>query len=159
MPPATTSPAAEPPRERIAALVRAALKSGDKERLSTLRLLLTEIQNETLRTGAAVDEPAFQSLVRRAIKQRKESAHEFRAGHREELAAKEEREAVTLAGFLPQQASEEEIREAIRELVAARGLAGSQAIGVVMKETLARFGGAADGGTVNRIAREILAAR
>ena len=146
------------PRDRISAEVRSALKAGDKERVSTLRMLLAELGNEEIRSGKPVDEATFLVVTKRAIKQRKEAAAEFAKGGRPELAAKEEREAETLSAFLPRQASEAEIRAAVTEVVAAKGLSGPQAIGVVMKETLARFGGAADGATVNRIAREVLAA-
>lgn len=150
---------ADSPKERIAAEVRGAMKSGDKERLSTLRLLLAEIHNEEIRGAQPVDEPALQAIVRRAIKQRRESAEQFRKGARPELAAKEERELATLEALLPRQASEDEIRAALAEIVAAQGLSGPAALGALMKATLARFGGAVDGATVNRLARESLAAK
>ena len=67
------------------------------------------------------------------------ATEQFRKGDRSELAAKEEREAAILESYLPRQASEEEIRSAIAEIVAAQGLSGPAAIGVVMKATLARF--------------------
>lgn len=147
---------AESPKSRIAEDLKQAMRAGEKERLSTLRLLLADLNNEELRTQVEVDEAGFQAIVRRAIKQRRESVDQFRKGDRPELAAKEEREAETLAAYLPRQASEEEIRAAIREIVTAQGLAGPAAIGTVMKATLARFAGGADGATVNRLAREIL---
>jgi uncharacterized protein len=145
------------PQQRIEAGVKAALKAGEKEKLSTLRLLLTEIKNERIRRGAEVDEAGFVSLVRKSIKQREDSVSQYRAGGREELAAKEEAEIKVLAEYLPAQVDEGQIRAAIEELVAARGLAGPSAIGPVMKEILARFGSSADGATINRIAREVLA--
>jgi len=148
---------ADSPKVRVSNDVKAAMKGGDKERLSTLRLLLAEVNNEEIRSLQQVDEAGFQAIVRRAIKQRKEASEQFRKGDRPELAAKEEREAAILEEYLPQQASEEEIRVAIVEIVAAQNLSGPAAIGAVMKATLARFAGAADGGTVNRLAREILA--
>jgi uncharacterized protein YqeY len=144
------------PQQRIETEVKAAMKAGEKERLSTLRMLLTEIKNERIRRGSEVDEAGFVSLVRKAIKQREESAAQYRTGKREELAAKEDSEAKTLAAFLPAQVDEGQIRAAIAALVAERGLAGPAAIGPVMKEMLARFGSSADGATINRIAREIL---
>jgi uncharacterized protein YqeY len=104
-----------------------------------------------------VDEAGFVGLVRKAIKQREESAAQYKTGGRPELAAKEEAEAKILAGFLPAQVDEGQIREAIAALVAEKGLSGPAAIGPVMKEMLARFGSSADGGTINRIAREVLA--
>jgi uncharacterized protein len=144
------------PQQRIESDLKAALKAGEKERVSTLRLLLTDLKNERIRRGAEVDEPGFVALVRKAVKQREESSAQYRQGARPELAEKEEREARLLTGYLPAQADEGQIRAAIEELAAARGLAGPAAIGPVMKEMLARFGSAADGATINRIAREVL---
>ena len=134
------------------------MKSGEKEKLSTLRMLLTEIKNERIRRkGEEVDEAGFISLVRKAIKQREDSISQYRQGGREELAAKEEAEMKMLEAYLPAQVDEGQIRAAIEELVAARGLSGPAAIGPIMKEMLARFGSSADGGTINRTAKETLA--
>jgi uncharacterized protein YqeY len=146
-----------PPQQRIEADVKAAMKAGEKEKLSTLRMLLTEIKNERIRRGSEVDEAGFVSLVRKAIKQREEAATQYRTGQRAELAAKEESEGQLLATYLPAQVDEGQIRAAIEELVASRGLSGPAAIGPIMKELLARFGSSADGATINRIAREVLA--
>ncbi len=146
-----------PPQQRIEADVKAAMKAGEKEKLSTLRLLLTEIKNERIRRGSEVDEAGFVSLVRKAIKQREDSVSQYRAGNREELAAKEEAEIKVLQAYLPAQVDEGQIRAAIEELVSSRGLSGPAGIGPVMKEMLARFGSSADGATINRIAREVLA--
>ena len=147
------------PQQRIEADVKTAMKSGDKERLGTLRMLLTEIKNERIRRGEEVDETGFVSLVRKAIKQREEAATQYRAGNREELAAKEDSEAKMLAGFLPAQVDEGQIRAAIQVLIDERGLSGPSAMGQVMKEMIARFGSSADGATINRITREVLASK
>ncbi|HUO87138.1 MAG TPA: GatB/YqeY domain-containing protein [Thermoanaerobaculia bacterium] len=144
------------PQEQVEADVKAALKKGDKERLGTLRMLLAEIKNERIRRGGEVDEAAMAALVRKAIKQRHEAAEQFRRGDREESAVREEREAAILGDYLPQQASEEEIRAVVERLVREEDLSGPAAMGQVMRETIARFGPRADGGTVNRIAREVL---
>jgi uncharacterized protein YqeY len=146
------------PQQRIESELRAAMKSGDKLRLQTLRLLLTEIKNERIRRGGEVDEAGFAALVRKAIKQREEAAGQYRAGNRPDSAAKEDSEAAILETFLPAAADEGEIRAAIAALIAERGLSGPQAMGPIMKEMLARFGGTADGATLNRIARELLGA-
>jgi uncharacterized protein YqeY len=145
------------PQQRIEADVKSAMKAGEKEKLSTLRMLLTEIKNERIRKGSDVDEAGFVSLVRKAIKQREDSVAQYRKGGREELAAKEEAEITILSEYLPAQVDEGQIRAAVEEFVAAKGLSGPAAIGPVMKEMLARFGSSADGATVNRIARETLA--
>lgn len=145
------------PQQRIEGDVKAAMKAGDKEKLGTLRMLLTEIKNERIRRGTDVDEAGFVSLVRKAIKQREEAAAQYRNGNREELAAKEDSEARILAEYLPAQVDEGQLREAIRALVAERQLSGPAAMGPIMKEMIARFGSSADGATINRLAREVLA--
>jgi Uncharacterized conserved protein len=147
------------PQQRIEADVKAAMKAGDKEKLATLRMLLTEIKNERIRKGSEVDEDGFVSLVRRAIKQREEAAAGFHKGQRAEMAAKEESEAAFLATFLPAQVDEAQIRAAVQEVVTSRGLSGPAAIGPIMKEMLARFGSSADGAVINRVAREVLAGK
>ena len=146
------------PQERIQNDIKEALKAKQTERLATLRLLLSEIKNEKIRAGQEVGDDTFARLVKKAVKQRKDSAEQYLKGDRAELAAKEEREAEILSAYLPQQVGEDEIRQAIEVFVAAEGLSGPQGIGPVMKAMLARFGGAADGKTINRIAREVLAA-
>ena len=125
-------------------------------RVSTLRLLLTAIDNERIAKGGEVDDDGFLRIVQKAVKQRKESAEAYHKGGRDELAAKEEAEAEILAEFLPPQVGDDEIRSAIEELVAAEGLAGPQAMGPVMKAMRERFAGSADGGTISRIARDVL---
>jgi uncharacterized protein YqeY len=144
------------PQQRLETDLKAAMKAGEKERLSTLRMLLAEVKNERIRRGGEVDETAFAGLTRKAIKQREEAAEQYRKGERPELAEKEEGEAKLLAAYLPAQADEGAIRAAIVALVAERGLSGPAAMGPVMKEILARFGSAADGATVSRLAREVL---
>jgi uncharacterized protein YqeY len=144
------------PQQRVETDLKTAMKAGEKEKVGALRMLLSEVKNERIAAGAEVDDSRFAALVRKAIKQRHEAAEQFRKGGREESAAKEEREAALLATYLPQQASEEEIQAAIEGFIAQEGLSGPAAMGPVMKEMMARFGARADGGTVSRIARQVL---
>lgn len=144
------------PQQRVEEDVKKALKARDKERLSTLRMLLAEIKNERIRIGSEVDEDSLVALVRKGIKQRRDSAEQYRKGGREESAAQEEREAAILAEYLPQQASEEEIRAFVDKLVAEQGLSGPAGLGKVMGPTMKHFGARADGATVNRLARQAL---
>jgi uncharacterized protein YqeY len=145
------------PQQQIEQDLTAAMKAREKEKVSTLRLLLTAIKNERIRLGEEIDEATFLNLVQKSIKQRQDSIEQYRQGKREDLAAKEEQEAEILAVYLPPPVDEEEIRAAIEEFVAAEGLVGVKGMGAVMKEMLARFSGRTDGGTVNRIARDVLA--
>ena len=144
------------PREEIQAQLTEALKARESTRLSTLRLLLTAIDNERIAKGEEVDRNGFLKIVQKALKQRKESAEAYAKGGRGEQAARETAEAEILVALLPPQVDEAEIRTAIEDLVATEGLAGPQAMGQVMKAMVARFAGNADGGTISRIAREVL---
>ena len=145
------------PRERIEADLRAARKAGRRESVATLGMLLTAIDNERIRSGETVDDSAFATLVQRAIKQRWEASEQYRQGGSDDRAEAEEREAEILATYLPEQVDEEELRRAIREIVDAGALSGPAAIGRVMGQMMGRYRGRADGGTINRLAREILA--
>ncbi len=150
------TPQQNTPQQHIQNDIKEALKAKQPERLATLRMLLSEIKNEKIRAGAEVDDDGLVRLVKKAVKQRQDSVEQYRNGNREELAAKEEREIEFLSVYLPQQVGEDEIRAAITEFVAAEGLSGPQAIGRIMKEMLARFGGSADGRTINQVARDVL---
>lgn len=147
----------ETPQQRIEAEVKTAMKSGEKERLGVLRMLLTDLKNEKIRLGAEVDETGFLGLVRKAVKRRHEAAEGFRKGDRQELAEKEEREAVMLETFLPKGPSEADIRAAVTNFLASEGLSGPAAMGKVMAAMKERFAGLADNATVSKIAREVLA--
>ena len=144
------------PQQRIEADLRTAMKAGEKERVGTLRMLLADLNNERIRRGGEVDEEAFLGLVQRGVKQRRESSEQFRAGNRPELADREEREAAILGAYLPAAVSEDEVRAAVRDLVAAEGLAGGKAMGRVMGALVPRFKGRIDGRELQRIAREEL---
>jgi uncharacterized protein YqeY len=144
------------PRERLESEIKSALKGGDRERVATLRLLLAAVDNERIRSGEPVDEPTFLGLVQKGIKQRRESSEQYRKGDSEELAAKEDREAEILEGYLPPPVSQEELADAIRQFTQEAGLSGPGAMGPIMRAMLERFAGRADGGTISQVARKVL---
>ncbi len=144
------------PQQRIESDLRAAMKAGEKERVGTLRMLLTELKNERIRRGGEVDEAGFLTALRKGIKQREEASEQYEKGNRPEQAAKERREAEILDSYLPASPSEEEIRSAVEAYVAEHDLSGPQAMGRVMPAMIDRFEGRADNAVVSRIAREVL---
>ncbi len=144
------------PQAKLEQDIKDAMKARAAERLSTLRMLLGAVKNRRIELGDELTEDDFQALVQRSIKQRKESVDQFRAGNREDLAAKEEAEIETLLAYLPAQASEDDVRAAVAEFIASEGLEGPSAIGPIMKAMMAKFGGATDGKTISRIARDLL---
>jgi uncharacterized protein YqeY len=145
------------PKEQLEAAVKDAMKARDTEKLATLRLLLTSVKNEAIQTGEEIDESLFLVLVRRQIKQRRDAAEQYRKGERLELAEKEEREIGFLEVYLPAQASEDDVRAAMSEFITQQGLEGMKGMGPVMQAMKERFGDTADGATLSRLAKELLA--
>ncbi len=146
------------PQARIQDDLKTAMKAGEKEKVGTLRMLLTELKNEKIRAGEEVDEARFLALVQKAIKQRGEAAAQYRDGDRLELAEKEEREAAILEPYLPAQLSEDEIRAKVEAYVAAQELSGMKAMGAAMKGLRDELGASADGKVLSTIVREVLSA-
>lgn len=145
--------------ERIQADLTAAMKSKDAETLSTLRMLKTALMELKTRKprdeGLTADEEI--DVVQRYAKKRREAIEEFRRLGREDLVASEEREILVAARYLPQGLSDDEIRALIRAAVAKSGAAGPRDAGKVIGLVMAEARGRVEGGTVSRLAREILA--
>jgi len=149
-------------KERIAADMTAAMKAKDADRLSVLRMLKArmleaEVEHRAKqgRDYSLGDEEAL-AVISSYAKQRRDSIDAYRQGGREDLASKEQAELAIVQTYLPAQLSEEEIRRLAREAVAACGASSPKDIGAVMKALMPKVKGAADGGTVNRIVRELL---
>ncbi|MBI4094582.1 MAG: GatB/YqeY domain-containing protein [Candidatus Liptonbacteria bacterium] len=134
-----------------------ALKKGEKDKISALRLLLAQIHNQEIekkgkKGESELDEDEVVALLQRELKKRKESVELFRKGQREDLAEREEKEAALITLYLPKQASQEEIEKAVDEAI--RG--GMNDFGSVMKEVMQRLKGRADGKAVSSTVKEKL---
>jgi hypothetical protein len=136
--------------------MKAAMKSGEKEKVSTLRMLISALQYEEVAKGKPLEEADYLTILQREVKKRKEAAEAFRAGGREAEALQEEREASILQAYMPQPLSEAEVRAAIEAIIAEKGLSGKAQVGVLMKEMMAKFKGKVDGRAVQALAGEYL---
>src|SRR4051794_20473010 len=133
--------------------LNAARRERDKLRTLVLTTFLSEIRNKEIDVGHELADADVHGVATTAIKRRREAAEQMRAGGREELAQKEDAEAVILQAYLPPQLGEPEVRAMVRESIAA----GAKDIGGVMKAVSPRTKGQFDGREPNRIAREELA--
>ena len=142
--------------------LKLAMKSGDKLRVSAIRMLKARIQERqvalraTEGRDARVDDPTALDVVAAYAKQRRDSIDSYRQGGREDLARREEAELEIIAEYLPKQLGEEDVRQVVREAIAEAGATTPREIGAVMKLAMPRVKGAADGKLVNRLARELL---
>jgi hypothetical protein len=130
-----------------------AMKAGEKERVGTLRLLLSELQ-KAAKEGSD-DELA---VLRRERKRRAEAERAFREGGREDLATAEAREAQLIGGYLSAELDDAELREIVARAVASSGASSPAELGKVMPIAMAAVAGRADGRRVSEQVREALGA-
>jgi uncharacterized protein YqeY len=137
--------------DRVKQDITSAMKAGEKDRVATLRLVLSELQKAAKEGGD--DEVA---VLRRERKRRHESAGAFRDGGRPELADAEEAEATIIDDYLPAELSDDELRGIVAEAVAETGASSPKDMGQVMKAAMPRVAGRADGRRVSALAQEAL---
>jgi hypothetical protein len=143
--------------ERIAKDLTAAMKAQDALRTGVLRMAKAALINKQIDKKAALDDAESVKVLQGLVKQREDSAQQFRQGGRAELASKEEAEIVILKEYLPQQAGEAEIAAAVERAMAETGASSMKDMGRVMKAALAALAGqVVDGRKVNEAVRRRL---
>jgi uncharacterized protein YqeY len=121
--------------------ITAAMKARQAERLSALRMIKTALRMRETEIPGPVDDTEAVRVLGTLLKQRKDSADQFRAGGREELAQKEEAEAVVIQSYLPAVASEEEMASAVVQAIAESGATSIKDMGAAMKAARSRLEG------------------
>lgn len=137
--------------DRVKSDVTTAMKAGEKDRVQALRLILSELQKG--KKGGDGDELA---VLRRERKRRLEAARTFRDADRAELAAAEEAEAELIAGYLPAELPDAELRAILARAVVSSGAEGPRDMGRVMQAAMPEIDGRADGKRVSTMAKELL---
>jgi len=133
------------------------MKNKDQLRLSVLRMMKSAIKNKEIEKMKPLDEAEAIAVLNTLVKQRKDSAEQFRAGGREEMALKEEAEIRIIGEYLPAAASEDDIRKAVGEAIQETGATSIKDMGKVMKATMARLAGkTAEGARVSQLVKEKL---
>jgi hypothetical protein len=131
-------------KERITEDMKAAMRAGDKERLSTIRMIQAAIKQREVDERIELTDADVLSVIEKMVKQRKDSIAQFVAGHREDLAAKERAEIDVLVAYMPAQASEDEIDREVMAAIAATGASGMAGMGKVMAVLKPKLAGRAD---------------
>jgi hypothetical protein len=143
-------------RETIETDTKEALKSGAKDKVSTLRMLSAALKNKQIDRRRPLTEEEVVETVRTLIKQRRDSVEQFAKGGRQDLVDKEAAEIVVLEAYLPAQLSQEELLAMVREAVAQTGAQGAKDMGKVMKALVPMVGGRADGKLVSELVKHAL---
>lgn len=146
-------------QETIGAHLIESMKSGDTLRRDTLRLLMSAIKNvaiEKRKLPTEFSDSEVEEVLRRLVKQRKESMLQFRLGKREDLALKEEAEFNLLSAYLPQAMPEEGLCALVTETLSEAGLTSKTQMGQAMGLVMKRVAGQADGGAVRKMVESFL---
>lgn len=143
-------------QQRIETALKEAMREKSEVKRDALRMLLTALKLKEKEIKRAPSEAETQQVIATLVKQRRDSAEQYRAGGREDLAAKEESEIVVLQGFLPEQLSTGELDKIVADSIAEAGAVSPKEMGRVMKILMPKIAGRADGKTVNDLVRRKL---
>ena len=148
--------------EQIQKDITAAMKAREEQRLSTLRMVKSALQNRQIEKMAPLDDKESQTILATLIKQRRESVEQFTKGGRQEMADKEAAEIVLIETYMPKSAGEAEIVAGVKAAIAEMGAPTMKEMGTVMKNAMARFNAAGmrvDGKAVSEIVKRELAGK
>jgi uncharacterized protein len=143
--------------ERIEGELTSAMRAREQERTDTLRLVLASLRAAEKEVQRPLKEDEELHVLQRERKRRNEAAEAFRAGEREEQAAKEERELAIIEEFMPEPVDEAELERIIDDAIAETGATSLRDLGRVMADVMPQVAGRADGSTVSQLVREKLA--
>ncbi len=142
--------------KKIESDVKDAMRAGAKTKVSTLRLLLAALKNEKIQAHRDLTDEEIEAVIRRGVKQRKDSIEQYAKGNRPDLVDAETAELEILNGYLPQGLSEQDLESAVKGIIEERSLTSKKEVGTVMKELMTRYKGKVDGRRAREIAQRLL---
>lgn len=145
-------------REQLNADKKEAMKAREagKLRLAVIRMVWATIRNLEIDKKRELTEDEIAGVIAKEVKMRKDSIEEFKKGNRDDLVEQAELEVAVLMPYLPQQLSEEEVRQVVSDTIAEIGAISPKEMGKVMSALMPKVKGRADGKLVNTIVRELL---
>jgi uncharacterized protein YqeY len=143
-------------KQKLTDDLKQAMRSGDKVRRSSLRLLMAAIGNAEIARRGTLEDADILGIIAKEVRQRHESIEAFKQGNRLDLVAQEEVELAILQEYLPQQMTREEIVEAACRVIKEVGAQGLGDKGKVMPRLIAQLKGGADGWEINAVVTELL---
>ena len=144
-------------KQRLTDDMKAAMKSGEKERLATIRLVNAAIKQREVDERIVLDDAAVIAVLEKMLKQRRDSVSQYEAAGREDLASVERAEIVVIEAYLPAKMGEAEIAAEIAAAVAETGATGAADMGKLMGVLKPRLVGKADMGQVSALVKKALA--
>jgi uncharacterized protein len=136
-------------KSRVLEDIKTAMKAGEKDRLSVLRMLSSEIKNREVVDAVEITDAVVIASIEKMVKQRRDSENQYRSGGRPELADKEAAEIAVLMAYLPQQLTPAEIDALITQAVAETGAQGAKDMGKLMAWLKPKVAGKTDMGRLS----------
>jgi uncharacterized protein YqeY len=142
--------------ERLIEEMKAAMKSSDKLRLSTIRMIRSTIKNKEIELRKPLDDETIQRVIQGMVRKGEESLEQFRLGGRMDLVEKESKEIEVLKSFLPQSLTQEEVIKIIDQTIEETQVTSLKDLGKVMKSVMPKLQGKVDGKLINQLVKERL---
>jgi uncharacterized protein YqeY len=142
--------------ERLIEEMKQAMKSNDKTRLSTIRMIRSTLKNKEIELRKPLDDDAILRVIQGMVKKNEDSIEQFKAGGRMDLVEKETKEIEIMKSFLPQPLSREEVLKVIDQTIEETNASSLKDLGKVMKTVMPKLGGKVDGALVNQLVKERL---
>ena len=143
-------------KEKLLSDMKEAMKSKDSLKLGTIRCVISAVKNQEIDLRKELGEDEIYAIISREVKKRKEAANLYEQGKRLELKDKEIQEMGVLQSYLPEQVSEDSLRQRIEEVITETGAKGMQDFGKIMKTVIPEFKGKADNALIKELVNEYL---
>lgn len=146
-------------KDKLTEDLKQAMRQGDEQRRSTLRLVMAAIKNAEIEKRRELEEGELLAIIAKEAKQRHESIAQFERGGRQDLVDREEAELQILLAYLPEQLSREDIEAQARQIIEEVGATSPAQMGQVMRRLMPLMQGKADGKLVSQVVKELLAGK
>lgn len=142
--------------ERLVEEMKQAMKSNDKLKLSTVRMIRSALKNKEIDLRKRLEDEDVVKVIQALVRKGEESVEQFQTGGRMDLVEKEKKEIEIMKSFLPQPLSQEEICQIIDQSIQETQASSMKDLGKVMKSVMPKIGGKADGKLINQLVKERL---
>jgi len=142
--------------DKLVEEMKQAMKSNDKAKLSTIRMIRSAVKNKEIELRKPLDDDGIFRVIQGMVKKSEESIEQFKAGGRMDLVEKETKEIETMKSYLPQPLSREEVLKIIDQTIEETKASSLKDLGKVMKSVMPKLGGKVDGALVNQWVKERL---
>ncbi len=143
-------------KEKLQQEMKYALKGGDSQKRTLLGMVLSAVKNKEIEKRSELGDDDVIAVIASEIKKRKDSVEQFEKGGRPELAEGEKQEAEMLMAYMPEQMSEEAVRNEVKKTIAETGIKDMKEMGKLIGAVMAKVKGKADGQVVSRFVKEEL---